>query len=157
MCSSDLALSGRERAEQVELAGLSARLMAQDLAEVGINVDCLPVLDVPAPDGHNIIGDRAYAADAANVARFGRAVAEGMMQGGVLPVMKHVPGHGRARADSHLELPVVEAERAALEAVDFAPFIALRDLPMAMTAHVVFTALDPSGPATTSQIGRAHV
>ena len=136
--------------DQLELARLSARLMAADLAEVGINVDCLPVLDVPAPGGHAIIGDRAYAADSATVAAFGRAVAEGLMEGGVLPVMKHVPGHGRAGADSHLELPVVGADRASLEAIDFAPFKALRDLPMAMTAHVVYTALDPNGPATTS-------
>ncbi len=146
------ALADRELADQVDLARLSARLMADDLAQAGINVDCLPVLDVPAPGGHNVIGDRAYGNDPAIVARFGRAVAEGLMMGGVLPVMKHVPGHGRAGADSHLELPIVHADRASLEANDFAPFRALRDLPMAMTAHVVYTALDPGGPATTSAI-----
>ena len=145
-------LADRGRAEQVELARLSARLMAIDLAGVGVNVDCLPVLDVPAPDGHNIIGDRAYADDPASVAMFGRAVADGLIEGGVLPVMKHVPGHGRAGADSHLELPVVHADLASLVAADFAPFRALRDLPMAMTAHVVYTALDPQRPATTSAL-----
>lgn len=131
-------------------ARLGARLMAHDLAEVGVNVDCAPVLDVPIPGAHDVIGDRAYAGDPETVAAFGRAVAEGLMAGGVLPVMKHVPGHGRAGVDSHLSLPVVNASREDLEARDFAPFRALADLPMAMTAHVVFTALDPDRPATTS-------
>ena len=131
-------------------ARLGARLMAHDLTDVGVNVDCAPVLDVPVAGSHDIIGDRAYADEPAEVAAFGRAVAEGLMAGGVLPVMKHVPGHGRAGVDSHLSLPVVTATRAELEARDFAPFRALADLPMAMTAHVVFTALDPSRPATTS-------
>jgi beta-N-acetylhexosaminidase len=137
-------------AEGLTLARLGARLMAEDLAEVGVNVDCAPVLDVPVAGAHDIIGDRAYGTDPETVAAFGRAVAEGLMAGGVLPVMKHVPGHGRAGADSHKALPVVDAPRAALEAQDFAPFRALADLPMAMTAHVVYTALDPAGPATTS-------
>ncbi len=145
-------VEGRDLENQVELAQISARLMALDLAEVGVNVDCLPVLDVPAPGGHAVIGDRAYADDPAIVARFGRAVANGLLQSGVLPVIKHVPGHGRAGVDSHLELPVVTADRASLEASDFAPFRALRDLPMAMTAHVVYSALDPLRPATTSKI-----
>jgi beta-N-acetylhexosaminidase len=132
------------------LAGLGARLMAHDLAMVGINVDCAPVLDVPVPGAHDVIGDRAYGTDPGVVAAFGRAVAEGLMAGGVLPVMKHMPGHGRAGADSHHALPVVEASRAELEAHDFQPFRALADLPMAMSAHVVFRALDPDNPATTS-------
>jgi beta-N-acetylhexosaminidase len=131
-------------------AALAASLMATDLRAVGVTVDCLPVLDVPAMGGHKVIGDRAYGAEPASVARFGRAVAEAMLQGGVLPVIKHIPGHGRAMADSHLELPVVTASRAELEAVDFPPFRALADMPLAMTAHVVYTALDPAGPATTS-------
>jgi beta-N-acetylhexosaminidase len=135
---------------KIELARLSARLMAADLAACGITVDCVPVLDVPAPGGHSVIGDRAYAGEPGAVALYGRAVAEGMMQSGVLPVMKHVPGHGRAGADSHFELPRVSATLAELEAADFVPFRALADLPMAMTAHVVYEALDPSGPATTS-------
>lgn len=134
------------------LAWLGARLMAHDLREVGVDVDCLPVLDVPAEGSHAIISDRAYSRDPARAARLGRAAAEGLMAGGVAPVMKHIPGHGRARADSHLELPVVEASRADLESVDFPPFIANADLPMAMSAHVVYTAIDPAAPGTQSRI-----
>lgn len=135
-----------------EAARLGARLMAHDLHAVGIDVDCLPVLDVPVPGAHDIIGDRAYAADPEQVAVLGRAAAEGLMAGGVLPVIKHIPGHGRALADSHHDLPVVNADRAHLEAWDFMPFKALSDMPIAMTAHVVYTALDPEQPATTSRI-----
>ena len=141
---------GREA--QVGAARLSARLMAADLKAVGINVDCLPVLDVPAPGSHAIVGDRAYGADPATVAALGRAVCEGMLAQGVLPVVKHIPGHGRAKADSHLELPRVDASRRELEEMDFAPFSALNDMPLGMTAHVVYTALDPHNPGTTSRL-----
>jgi beta-N-acetylhexosaminidase len=137
-----------ERAER--FAALGARLIAEDLRAVGIDVDCLPVLDTPAPGAHQIIGDRAYADDPAGVARLGRAAALGLMAGGVMPVMKHIPGHGRALADSHLELPRVKASREELE-TDFAPFRANADLPAAMTAHVVYEALDPLHPATQSR------
>ncbi|PPD44171.1 MAG: beta-N-acetylhexosaminidase [Methylocystis sp.] len=137
------------RAER--LAWLGARLMAHDLREVGIDVDCLPVLDVPAEGSHAIISDRAYSRDPARAAKLGRAAAEGLMAGGVAPVMKHIPGHGRAKADSHLELPVVDASREELEAIDFPPFIANADLPMAMSAHVVYTAIDPDAPGTQSK------
>ena len=133
-----------------EMARLGGRLIAHDLAEVGINVDCLPVLDVPVANAHDVIGDRAYAVSPEQVASLGRAAAEGLIAGGVLPVIKHIPGHGRAGADSHKALPVVEASLAELEARDFAPFRALRDMPMAMTAHVVYTAIDRTHPATTS-------
>lgn len=138
-----------------------ARLIAEDLREVGVNVDCLPVLDVPAPDGHDVIGDRAYGKTPEDVAALGRAACEGLLAGGVLPVVKHMPGHGRARADSHLELPVVTASRDELE-TDFAPFRALNDMPLAMSAHVVFTAIDSENPATTSakvvrDIIRGHI
>ncbi len=133
------------------LAWLGGRLIAQDLRAVGIDVDCLPVLDTPAPGSHEIISDRAYSRNPADVARLGRAAAEGLMAGGVAPVMKHIPGHGRARADSHLELPVVDAPRAELERVDFPPFRANADLPMAMSAHVVYTAIDPDAPCTWSK------
>lgn len=126
-----------------------ARLIADDLLACGINVDCLPVLDVPQPGAHEVIGDRAYARDPAQVAALGRAACEGLLAGGVLPVVKHMPGHGRAGADSHLELPVVTASRKELEA-DFAPFRALADMPLAMSAHVVYTAIDPENPATAS-------
>lgn len=134
-----------------ELVRLGARLMAHDLRDVGITVDCAPVLDVPVPGAHDIIGDRAYAQDPETVAQLGRAAAEGLLAGGVLPVIKHMPGHGRAFADSHHALPVVHADLATLDSWDFAPFRALSDMPLAMTAHVVFDAIDPKHPATTSK------
>jgi beta-N-acetylhexosaminidase len=134
-----------------EVTRLGARLIAHDLAALGINVDCVPVLDVPDSTGHEIIGDRAYASGPDQVALLGRAAAEGLIAGGVLPVIKHIPGHGRAMADSHLSLPVVDAPLSELDARDFGPFRVLSDMPMAMTAHVVFTAIDPRGPATTSR------
>lgn len=134
-----------------ELARLGARLMAHELKEVGINVDCAPVLDVPVPGAHDIIGDRAYARDPATVAQLGRAAAEGLLAGGVLPVIKHMPGHGRAFADTHKELPTVHADLETLDNWDFAPFKALSDMPIGMTAHIVFTAIDPKRPATQSK------
>ena len=134
-----------------EVVRLGARLIASDLAAVGITVDCLPVLDVPVPGAHDIIGDRAYADDPAAIAVLGRAAAEGLLAGGVLPVIKHMPGHGRARVDSHEHLPVVEASHEELAGRDFLPFRILADMPLAMSAHVVFTAIDPDGPATTSR------
>ena len=139
----------RDPAAATRAATLNAQLIGAELAALGITVDCAPVLDVPVPGAHDIIGDRAYHTDPEVIAALGRAVAEGLMQAGVLPVMKHIPGHGRARADSHAELPVVEDPAAAL-AQDFAPFAACADLPLAMTAHVLYTALDPDRPATTS-------
>jgi beta-N-acetylhexosaminidase len=154
--------AGPDLDQAARLAWLGARLMAHDLRAVGIDVDCLPVLDVPAEGAHAIISDRAYSADGARAARIGRAAAEGLMAGGVAPVMKHIPGHGRAKADSHLELPVVAASRAELEAVDFPPFAANADLPMAMSAHVVYTAIDPDAAGTQSEtvvreIIRGHI
>ncbi|MDY6924430.1 MAG: beta-N-acetylhexosaminidase [Pseudomonadota bacterium] len=134
-----------------ELVRLGARLMAHDLRAAGITVDCAPVLDVPVPGAHDIIGDRAYARDPEIVALLGRAAAEGLLAGGVLPVIKHMPGHGRAFGDSHHELPVVHADLATLDGWDFVPFKALSDMPLAMTAHVVFDAIDPKRPATTSK------
>jgi beta-N-acetylhexosaminidase len=134
-----------------ELVRIGARLMAHDLRDVGITVDCVPVLDVPVPGAHDIIGDRAYAQDPATVSLLARAAAEGLLAGGVLPVIKHMPGHGRAFADSHHALPVVHADLATLDGWDFAPFKALSDMPLAMTAHVVFDAIDPKKPATTSK------
>ena len=127
------------------------RLMAEDLMAVGINADCVPVLDVPQADGHQIIGDRAYSLNAERVIMLARAHIAGFADGGVLPVIKHIPGHGRARADSHLALPIVDAMRKELEAIDFLPFAAHADAPMAMTAHVIYTALDKNAPATTSK------
>jgi beta-N-acetylhexosaminidase len=131
-------------------ARLSARLIAADLADIGVSVDCLPLADVPVAGADAVIGNRAYGTEPAKVAAIARAVTEGLEQGGILPVLKHIPGHGRATADTHFRLPVVDTARAELERTDFAAFQPLADLPMAMTAHVVFSALDPAQPATTS-------
>ncbi|TMJ63059.1 MAG: beta-N-acetylhexosaminidase [Alphaproteobacteria bacterium] len=131
-------------------ARLSGRLIAADLSDLGVSVDCLPLADVPVTGANAVIGDRAYGTKPGKVAAIARAVTEGLEQGGILPVLKHIPGHGRATADTHFGLPVVETPKAELERTDFAAFQKLADLPMAMTAHVVFSALDPALPATTS-------
>lgn len=133
-----------------ESVSLGARLIAHELLRLGINVDCVPVADLRFPGAHDVIGDRAYGSEPGKVAALARAAAEGLMAGGVLPVVKHIPGHGRALADSHLELPKVAASRGELEQTDFAPFRALNDLPLAMTAHVIYEAIDPALPATIS-------
>jgi beta-N-acetylhexosaminidase len=129
---------------------LTARLIAEDLLRLGINVDCIPVLDVPGEGAHEVIGNRAYATSAGTVSILARAAMEGLMSGGVLPVIKHAPGHGRASVDSHHALPVVAASKQELEASDFTTFAAFADAPMAMTAHVVYSAYDPDNPATLS-------
>ena len=131
-------------------AHLSSRLIAADLIELGITVDCLPLADVPVAGADAVIGNRAYGTEPAKVAAIARAVTNGLVEGGVLPVLKHIPGHGRATADSHFRLPTVDATRKELDRTDFAAFQPLADLPMAMTAHVVFSALDSAHPATTS-------
>ena len=131
-------------------ARLSSRLIAADLTDLGITVDCLPLADVPVEGSDAVIGNRAYGTEPGKVARIARAVTEGLAEGGVLPVLKHIPGHGRATADSHFRLPTVDTAKSELERTDFAAFRPLADLPMAMTAHVVFSALDPAHPATTS-------
>jgi beta-N-acetylhexosaminidase len=131
-------------------ARLSARLIAADLADLGITVDCLPLADVPVSGADAVIGNRAYGTKPAKVAAIARAVTDGLEQGGVLPVLKHIPGHGRATADTHFKLPTVDTSRDELMRTDFAAFKPLTDLPMAMTAHVVFSAFDPAHPATTS-------
>lgn len=138
-------------------ARLSARLIAADLADLGITVDCLPLADVPVPGADAVIGNRAYGTEPGKVAAIARAVTEGLEQGGVLPVLKHIPGHGRATADTHFKLPTVDMPRDELERTDFAAFRPLADLPMAMTAHVVFSAVDPAHPATTSATMIAQV
>jgi beta-N-acetylhexosaminidase len=131
-------------------ARLSARLIAADLIDLGVTVDCLPLADVPVAGADAVIGNRAYGTEPGKVAAIARVVTEGLEQGGVLPVLKHIPGHGRATADTHFRLPEVDTSKAELERTDFAAFQPLADLPMAMTAHVVFSALDPAHPATTS-------
>jgi beta-N-acetylhexosaminidase len=139
-----------DRAAGLTAARLSARLMAADLVELGVTVDCLPLADVPVAGADAVIGNRAYGTEPGKVAAIARAVTEGLEQGGILPVLKHIPGHGRATADTHFRLPEVDTPKAELERTDFAAFQPLADLPMAMTAHVVFSALDPAQPATTS-------
>jgi beta-N-acetylhexosaminidase len=131
-------------------ARLSSRLIAADLIDLGVTVDCLPLADLPVAGADAVIGNRAYGTEPGKVAAIARAVTEGLEEGGVLPVLKHIPGHGRATADTHFRLPVVDTSKAELESTDFAAFRPLADLPMAMTAHVVFSALDPAQPATTS-------
>src|SRR6266581_9684933 len=139
-----------DRALGLKAARLSSRLIAADLIVLGITVDCLPLADVPVEGSDAVIGNRAYGTEPDKVAAIARAVTEGLEQGGVLPVLKHIPGHGRATADSHFRLPTVDTARDELDRTDFAAFQPLADLPMAMTAHVVFSALDPVHPATTS-------
>jgi len=129
-----------------------ARLIADELHEAGITVNCTPCLDVPEPGAHDIIGDRAFSTDPEVVSELGRAVVEGTLSGGVLPVIKHVPGHGRARADSHLALPTIDVPAEELIAVDFQPFMALADAPLAMTAHVLLPAFDDQRPASVSPV-----
>ena len=129
---------------------LHHRLIAHDLREVGINADCAPVLDIPVAGADPIISDRAFGEDFEIVSSLGHAAMAGMMRGGVAPVIKHIPGHGRATVDSHLELPVIDAGVTDLRRMDFFPFSDLSLAPMAMTAHAVYTAVDPEKPATLS-------
>jgi len=143
--------------EACRTARLAAQLMAAELRALGINTNCAPVLDVPIPGSHGVIGDRAYGVDPQQVSALGLAVAEGHIAAGVLPVIKHMPGHGRATKDSHLELPVVTVERAELERTDFVPFRACAGLPAAMSAHVVFEAIDAGSPASTSALVTTEV
>ena len=150
-------LAGRDRdlAEQAVL--LNARLIAAELRGLGITVNCAPVLDLPAPGASDVIGDRAFGADPERVADLGRAFCDGLLAGGVLPVIKHIPGHGRARVDSHFEVPVVDTARTELEVSDFRPFALLAGMPWAMTGHLVYSDIDPDNPATMSRAVIAEV
>jgi beta-N-acetylhexosaminidase len=135
----------------------NARLMADELHALGITVDCAPLADVPVEGAHDIIGDRAFAHDPYLVSQLAAEQAQALMEGGVLPVLKHIPGHGRALADSHLDLPEVSEPLSVLEESDFVPFRALRNLPLGMTAHIVYHALDASAPATTSKVAIDYI
>jgi beta-N-acetylhexosaminidase len=135
----------------VEAAKLGARLIASELNALGITIDCMPVADLRLPEGHGVIGDRAYGAISDEVVPLARAAAQGLLDGGVLPVLKHIPGHGRANADSHESLPVVTTSFEELARTDFEPFRQLSDLPIAMTAHVVYEKIDPTQAATISE------
>lgn len=132
-------------------AWLGVRLIAADLQAVGITVDCLPCLDIRFPDTVDAIGDRALSSDPEAVAALGKAMVEGALAGGVLPVIKHIPGHGRAIVDSHLELPMVGTDKSSLESVDFRPFKALSKVSLGMTAHIVYAGIDPTAPGTQSR------
>lgn len=144
------ALYERDHGLGLEACFLGHRLIAHELAALGIHADCAPVLDIPQPGAHDVIGDRAFGASAGQVAALGRAAMSGLHAGGVASVIKHIPGHGRSMADSHLELPRVTASEDEL-AADFAPFRDLSDAPMAMTAHIAYEAIDPGVPATLSE------
>lgn len=144
-------LAKRDRDKAHKATYLNARLIAHDLYALGITVNCAPLADLPVEGAHDIIGDRAFGREAEQVIFLARAQAAGLMDGGIVPVLKHIPGHGRAFADSHLELPVVRESLEMLRATDFVPFKALANLPMGMTAHVLFTAIDNQHMATLSK------
>jgi beta-N-acetylhexosaminidase len=133
-----------------QAARLGARLIADDLAQLGVTVACLPVLDLPVDGADLVIGDRAYGVEPDRVARLGLAACEGLIEGGVMPILKHIPGHGRARVDSHYACPTVDTDRDELSRTDFAPFRTLAAMPWAMTAHIVYRSIDPTAPATLS-------
>ncbi len=155
-------LYARDPERGLEATRLNSRLLAADVASVGVDVDCLPVLDIAFPETHAVIGDRAYADRPEPVAALGRAAAEGLLAEGVMPVIKHMPGHGRATVDSHHALPRVSAPRETLERTDFLPFRLLADMPWAMTGHLLFDAIDPAAAITVSARGvkdviRGHI
>jgi beta-N-acetylhexosaminidase len=155
-------LYARDPERGLEAARLNALLIAADVASIGVDVDCLPVLDLGRPETHAAIGDRAFSERPEAVAALGRAAAEGLMAQGVMPVIKHMPGHGRATVDSHHAMPFVTAEREVLERTDFLPFKLLSDLPWGMTAHLLYEAIDPGAVMTVSARGvkeviRGHV
>ena len=129
---------------------LQYRIIADELKALGIDVNCAPMLDIATKDSHEIIGNRCFGRDADTVSTMGRAAANGLLDGGVLPIIKHIPGHGRANMDSHLELPVLNTTQNTLRENDFVPFQRLSDLPMAMTAHITYTDIDPDNCATQS-------
>ncbi len=140
----------RDQPAGCDAAETLGRLFGAMLGELGIDVDCAPVLDLGFPETTDAIGDRAYSDDPATVAALGGAMARGLMREGCLPVIKHLPGHGRSTVDSHHELPRVDADRATMQTKDFAPFRALNHLPLGMSAHVVYSAVDPERPGTVS-------
>jgi beta-N-acetylhexosaminidase len=145
-------LHARDPETALEAARLGAQLIARDLRALGITVNCAPVADLPVAGAHDVIGDRAYGGSADAVIALARAVADGYLEGGVLPVLKHIPGHGRARVDSHKSLPVIECGRDELCASDFLPFRALAGLPLGMTAHILIPAIDAAAPASASPL-----
>ena len=146
----NLAKTSLEKA--VKAADLHGRAIAAMLAPLGIDHDAAPSLDLGLPSESDIVGDRAFSGDPAVVAALGRAMSEGLLAGGVMPIVKHMPGHGRAQVDSHKTLPVVTTDWETLEATDFAPFRDLADQPWGMTCHLEFSVIDPDRPATLSPL-----
>ena len=146
------ALAGHQMDAAIEAARLNAQVMGRELADLGISVDCTPVLDLQIAGASNVVGDRGFGPDPKQVAVLGRAVCEGLLSVGIVPVLKHLPGHGRALVDSHVGLPEVNAPLATLRETDFVPFRLLADMPWGMTCHVVYAAIDPVRPATTSPV-----
>jgi beta-N-acetylhexosaminidase len=144
-------LYAKDPAVGLEAVFLNHRLIAAELAAGGIDADCVPCLDIRHPGAHSVIGERAFGEDAACVSALGRAALDGLLAGGVAPVIKHMPGHGRATSDSHLETPRVTTPLAVLEATDFEPFRALADAPMGMTGHITFPEVDPEASTTQSR------
>jgi beta-N-acetylhexosaminidase len=143
-------LAARDLAAACRAVKLNHRLIAAELTALGIDVDCAPLIDIRIPGAHDVIGDRAYGGDPDLVATLGRAAADGLLEGGVMPIIKHIPGHGRSMVDSHHDLPRVNAGQEELSAKDFRPFRALKDVPWAMTAHIIYEAFDTALPATLS-------
>ncbi|MEM6972442.1 MAG: glycoside hydrolase family 3 N-terminal domain-containing protein [Pseudomonadota bacterium] len=150
-------LSALPPEDAAEAAALRFRLIGNELIALGVDVDCMPMLDVPRPASHDIITDRVMGRDAVEIARIGQIAADALKASGVLPVIKHIPGHGLATVDSHLDLPRVSARLDELAAVDFMPFRALNGEAMAMTAHIVYDAIDSTVPATLSPAAIAHI
>jgi len=144
------ALAQRDRLMAQRAVYLNHRLIAAELVDLGITVDCAPLLDIRFPDAHDVVGDRSFGGDIDLISDLGRFAADGLMAGGVMPVIKHIPGHGRSLVDTHLDLPRVTTDRATLSATDFRPFIALKDMPWGMTAHLIYEAIDRDHPATLS-------
>lgn len=150
-------IAARDRARAAEAVRINHELIATELLDLGVNVDCAPMLDVRAPGAHDIIGDRAFGTDPFLVADLGRAAAEGLLAGGCMAITKHIPGHGRSAVDSHHDLPRVDADFDTLAETDFVPFRALNDVPWSMTAHIIYSAIDPERPATLSPTVIAEV
>lgn len=146
-----------DKAAAIEAARLGAALLAQDLFELGISVNCAPCLDLRLPETSNVIGDRAFGDDVERVVALGRAVMDGLKMGGVLPVVKHMPGHGRAMVDSHHELPRIDSDSDTLRQSDFEPFKQLNDALLGMTGHLLFTAIDKAAVSTCSKAVIADV
>ena len=144
-------VSSYDRAKGLRVCYLHHRLMAHDLRRIGITADCAPVLDLPVEGADPIISDRAFGGDTASITAMAHAAMAGLVSGGVAPVIKHIPGHGRATVDSHKDLPRISAKKMQLKTTDFLPFMNLNDAPMAMTAHAVFDCSDRKNPVTTSK------